>query len=102
VSAVVSYETIHLSAPKDRVVRAIDDRVSGVRRSVVDGVIEYRTNAGVKLATLSDGPSESDSETVLRYRTAYVRPHLFHARRKALAIRDAVAKWRVSPPSRSS
>lgn len=97
----MSVETTYLALEKESAARRISDRVQHVRRSSDGDTIEFRTNVGLHLATLSDALVESGERgSKLRYRTSWIRPHLFHAHHKAREIRDAVAEFRTTPSDR--
>ncbi|WP_254546191.1 hypothetical protein [Halomarina pelagica] len=97
----VEYETLYLRVTKEEAARRISERVEHVACADEGGVIDYRTNVGVHLATLSDVTLESgEPGTKLRYRTSVIRPHLFHARNEARQIRDAVERYRTSERER--
>lgn len=96
-----SFETIHLTTAKEDVACHVSKRVSHIRQTHENGAIKFHTNVGGHLATLTDAALESDAtESKLRYRTAYIRPHPFHAHNKAREIRDAVEQSRTSPHGR--
>ena len=91
-----SYETVYLAADKERVARHVSERVPHLRQVRTDGAIEFRTNVGHHLATLSDATTDSGARgSRIRYRTSRIRPHLFHAHNKARQIRKAVEKFRA-------
>lgn len=93
----VTFESIHLALAKDEAARRISERVSHIRRTDTESTIEFRTKVGLHLATLSDVTVDGGERgSKLRYRTSYIRPHLFHAHNKATEIQDSVAGWKVS------
>lgn len=93
----VNFETVYLSVPKEEAATHISERVSHIRRTRTKGGYEFHTNVGIHLATLTDVTYNSGgSESKLRYRTSYIRPHLFHAHNKAREIRNAVERFRTS------
>lgn len=90
------YEEMLLTIEKDEARRHISNRISDVRATITDDNIEYRTNAGLQLAILSDAALPSGGKgSKLRYRTAIISSHLIHARTKAHQIRRAVEKYKV-------
>ena len=94
-------ETMYLALEKEAAARRISDRVQHVRQTSDGDTIEFRTNVGLHLATLSDATVGSgDRGSKLRYRTSLIRPHLFHAHHKAREIRDAVEAFATSPGGR--
>jgi len=83
------YDTIHLDSPLETVREHIAKGVADVRIRSAGESIEYYTNAGVHVATLSPDSTGTSSGSKLRYRSVFVRPQLGHARRKAKEIRAA-------------
>lgn len=97
----VNFETIYLTIPKEEAARRISKRVSHIRRAQIREGFEFRTNVGFHLATLTDATLDTGaSGSKLRYRTSYIRPHLFHAHNKARKIREAVEQFRTSQSGR--
>lgn len=93
----VNFETMYLTIPKEEAARHISERVSNLRRRQTGKGFEYRTNAGFHLATLSDATLGTGAPgSKLRYRTSYIRPHLFHTHNKAGDIRKAVEQFQTS------
>ena len=91
-----SYETIDLAVDKETAARSVAERVPHLRQVRSDDSIEFRTNVGLHLATLSDvtlasGPRGSR----IRYRTSVIGPHLFHVHDKARQIRESVERFRA-------
>jgi hypothetical protein len=84
------YESTYIDAERTEVEDRISRRVTNIRREVDEDVSNYYTNVGVHLAAVSDVTlGDGTTGTKLRYRTDYVRPHLVHAKNKAVKIRDA-------------
>lgn len=91
------FETILLSLERDEARELISDRVSDIRSNTTNGEIEYRTNAGILLAVLSETVLPSDETgSKLRYRTVMISPQLAHARTQAQAIKRAVESFKVT------
>jgi hypothetical protein len=83
------YETVELDAPVETVREHIASIVSGIRTKAEGSTIDYYTESGVHVGTVSPVGGGDQQRSRLRYRSAFVRPHLAHARRKASEIRDA-------------
>lgn len=95
-SSKMRYEEIVLSIEQDEARNHIADHVSDLRVTTSDGKIEYRTNAGIRLAVLSDATLPSGEKgSKLRYRTTLITPSLAHARTKARTIRRAVENYKI-------
>lgn len=86
------YDESLLSIEKEDAQTLIERRVLDATRRVRNDRIEYRTNAGVLLASLTDYTFPSGARgSKLRYRTALVSGHYAHSRTLADEIRRAVA-----------
>lgn len=93
----MNYDEIILSIEKDEARKRIAEHVSDMRVTTTDGEVEYRTNAGLWLAVLSDATLPSGEQgSKLRYRTSLITPFLAHARTKARKIRRAVENYNVN------
>lgn len=89
------YDTITLPDPVETVRERIAAKVADVRTRTEASTTDYYTNAGVHVATIT--PAAGSDGSKLRYRTAFVRPHLGHARRKAQEIRAVVESASSGP-----
>ncbi|MFB6072698.1 MAG: hypothetical protein ABEJ88_07005 [Halobacterium sp.] len=83
------YRSQHLSVSVPEARRLVADRVDGVALSEDSGVVYVRTNTGVTVATLSP----HDDGALLRYRTTLTSRLPAHARRRANAVRAALAHY---------
>lgn len=91
------YKEIRLAVEKEEAEKLIAERTSNVRVDTTEGRIEYRTNADILLASLSEIELPSgDPGSKLRYRTAFVDNQLWHANRQAWSIKQAVEKCAVN------
>ncbi|MFC6731952.1 MULTISPECIES: hypothetical protein [unclassified Haladaptatus] len=92
----VNYETIFLGVEPPEAAERISNIVKHLRQSQSGKEYEYRTNAGIHLATLSPVRDRSGKrKSKLRYRTSIIGAHLFHAHNKGKEIRAAVESVRV-------
>lgn len=95
----MNYDVVTLAVAPEEAHDRITAAVSGLRTSESNGGYEYRTSRGFHLATVSEQRTDDgDRYARLRYRTAIVSPTAAHARRKARAIKDAVADEIVPSP----
>jgi hypothetical protein len=87
----VKYTDVYLAIETEEANLRITERVPSVRTRRDGDVIEYRTNSGLLLGTLSDAELPSgESGSKLRYRTAITSAPLSHGRTTARKLRDAV------------
>ncbi|WP_435332864.1 hypothetical protein [Haloarchaeobius sp. TZWWS8] len=91
------YDELYLDVQLESAHRRILDRVSDIRSRRRDGRVEYRTNTGTLLATLSATVLDSGEQgSKLRYRTTLISAPMAHARTQAQAIRRAVDEFRTT------
>lgn len=89
--ATMKYEEILLTVEKEEAQNRISEQVSDVRVKTADGRTEYRTNADILLASLSETELPSgEPGSKLRYRTAVVDSQLSHVRKLTWRITQAV------------
>jgi len=91
------YTEILLTLGKDEAHSRIRKRVKAGRVKTTGEEIEYRTNSGLLLGTLSETELPSgETGSKLRYRTSTINSSLSHGRTTAKQLRNAVEKYRYS------
>ncbi|WP_435359145.1 hypothetical protein [Haloarchaeobius sp. DFWS5] len=96
------YDEVYLTLDKDTAHEQIVKKVTDVRSTTTDDKIQYRSNTGVLLATLTNTVLPSGERgSKLRYRTTLISPALSHARTQAQSIRRAVGAYRTDKPTSS-
>ena len=91
------YKEIQLAVEKEEAEKLIAERISNIRVDAAEDRIEYRTNADILLASLSEIRLPSgDPGSKLRYRTALIDNRLSYVKRQAWSIKQAVNEWAVN------
>lgn len=94
------YETTTLSISKEEARQLIADRLQDLSVTVAGETIEFRSNAGVLLAVLSDTSLPAGERgAILRYRTTLISPSFSHARSQAQIIRRTVDQYETKNTS---
>lgn len=93
----MKYTEVLLTIEASEANKRITERVSSVRARREGGRIEYRTNSGLLLGTLSDTTLPSgEPGSKLRYRTTTISAALSHGRTRAKKLRKAVESYRYT------